>query len=126
MKIPDSVGQWLVLAGGLMHGAGAKMIQARNDELAAQLDQAHAETDTLINRAYLLGRHHNETGQPSPDAEELAEMVRAAAAENQLSSDAVTSPLVDVDAVRREVERRAAAADVDEHQGDELAADGTL
>jgi hypothetical protein len=92
MKMPDSVGQWLVLAGGVIHGAGAKMIQARNDELAAQLDQAHAETDSLINRAYLLGRHHNDTGQPSPDAEELAEMVR-------------------------EVERRAAAADVDEHQG---------
>jgi hypothetical protein len=73
---PDGIARALVFAGALVHGIGANILKARNEDLAAQLERAHAELGTLVNRAYLLGRHHNDTGQPSPAAEDLAGIVR--------------------------------------------------
>jgi hypothetical protein len=102
MKIPENVGQWLVLVGGVIHGTGAKMIQARNDELAAELAAAVERGRAAVRHAYDLGRIHQETGVPGLGANELVE--RVAAMIEQAAG-------VDVD------EHQGAGADVDEHQG---------
>jgi hypothetical protein len=100
MKIPENVGQWLVLVGGVIHGTGAKMIQARNDELAAELAAAVERGRAAVRHAYDLGRIHQETGVPGLGANELVE--RVAAMIEQAAG-------VDVD------EHQGAGADVDEH-----------
>lgn len=43
----DKIGRALVWAGGLLHAIGTEILKARNEELAAQLDEARAELAEL-------------------------------------------------------------------------------
>lgn len=94
----DHLAHWLVLAGGIIHGAGANMLKARNEELAAELHNAAKTGAAAVRHAYELGRIHQAAGAPGLGADDLAETVAGMVAE---------------------------APDADEHQGAEAVGSST-
>jgi hypothetical protein len=88
----DRLGHILTIAGSFIHDVGATVLATRNTQLTRELDGLGAALDRLARHAYDLGRAHQATGEPWPDDVVVAVHEHLAAA---------------------------AAADVDEHQGDE-------
>jgi hypothetical protein len=90
---PDGIARALVFVGSLMHGIGANILKARNEELAEQLAGAEQFAHAGIRHAYALGRIHEAGDAPAPSPSALHERIAGM------------------------VERF--PLDVDEHQGDE-------